>query len=497
MTRWTRYWFAEGGRLGAAIVRIAIALAVLGALWRLSGTPSSGDLPGEHTLYRPVGVWMLLGHTPPPDALVDALWAIALAGTVAMLAGIASRASCAVSFVAALALASLSYASSRSWSHQYNVVFLAQAAFLGARSGDVLSIDALIRRVRGLPARDVPRGYQWSLRLVQLAVALMFAGAAVYKLAHGHFTLRWALSDNLRHQLLVKYDLAGLPRPPLVDWLIDDPWRYRTAAVLNLISQAAPLAACFLVKRPVLRALCGAFFVIETIALGLVVDLWNPWWLPLYAVFVDWDALLRRPPPAGDAPPPRAARWYVIAFVVYDAVIVFVPGLAQVANTYPFTNFPMFSSIRAREPYSEHQPYAVATGHFEVFANAPAPPYVQEWFDHTNRTTIAARAPDELHRRLAAIVAQAQHRWPDFGIRGVRLWLTIYEAPAVPAPAHFVAHPLAIVAELQGGVFRCELGRAPPVRSYAGDRVEPVAAGDDWTYGVADVDGQPWLVERR
>ena len=488
MTRWNRYWFAEGGRLSAAIVRIAIALAVLGALWRVSGTPDSGDFP-----YRPVGVWMLLGHVAPPDALIDVLWVVAVGGTIAMLVGIASRAATAVSFVAAVALAALSYSSSHTWSHQYNVVFLAQAAFLGARGGDALSIDAWIRRARGLPELDVARGYQWSLRLVQLAVALMFAGACFHKLMHAHFTLRWALSDNLRNQLLVKYDLAGLRRPPLVDWLIDDPWKYRTAAVLNLVSQAAPLAACLLVKRPVLRALCGLFFVVETVALGFVVDLWNPWWLPLYAVFVDWDALLRRKPSTGDAAVPRAARWYVIAFVVYDAVIAFVPTLDQRVNTYPFTSFPMFSNIRARQPYGEHLPYAVAAGHFEVLANDAAPPYVQEWFDHTHRKTLETRDPKELAQRLAAIVAQAQQRWPDYGVRGVRLWLTIYVAPAPPAAAHFEAKPIAIVGEYIDGTFRSELGK-PATRWYADDRDEPVADG---RWGVADIDGKPWLVQHR
>ena len=217
-------------------------------------------------------------------------------------------------------------------------MFVAQLAFLGARGGDVLSIDWLIRRLRRLPAIDRPRAYQWSLRLVQLAVALMFASAAFHKLLHGHFTLRWALSDNLRHQLLVRFDLAGLPRPPLVDWLIDDPWRYRTAAVLNLISQAVPIFACLFVRRPILRAVCGAFFVIETIALGCVVDLWNPHWLPLVAVFVDWDALVARiwrSPPAQEGPPPRAARVFVIAFVVYDTVASIVPRRSSTSGSTP------------------------------------------------------------------------------------------------------------------------------------------------------------------
>src|SRR5262249_16383221 len=89
-----------------------------------------------------------------------------------------------------------------------------------------------------------------------------------------------------------RYDLAGLPRPPVVDWIIDDAWRFRSAAVLNLISQAMPIVACIFVRRPWLRALCGGFFVVETIALGLVVNLWNWHWLPLAAAFIDWDRLL-------------------------------------------------------------------------------------------------------------------------------------------------------------------------------------------------------------
>src|SRR6185295_14397151 len=156
--------------------------------------------------------WMVFGHLVPPAWLVICLWLLAIGGSALMFVGLFSRTSTVVSFVAALALASASFSSSATWSHQYNVVFLAQLAFLGARGGDVLSLDALIRKLRGLPAEDRVRAYQWSLRLVQLAVALMFACAAFHKLMHGHFTLRWALSDNLRHQLLVRYDLAGLPR---------------------------------------------------------------------------------------------------------------------------------------------------------------------------------------------------------------------------------------------------------------------------------------------
>jgi hypothetical protein len=460
--RWQRYWFgeaAEGGKWSAAALRIAIAASVLLTLQRLA-TLSTVHIPGPAALYRPVGVWMVFGHLVPPGFVVTGLWVVAIGATIAMLVGLGSRAATAVSFAAALALASASFSSSATWSHQYNVVFLAQLAFLGARGGDALSLDAVIRRCRKLPPLDVPRGYQWSVRLVQLAVALMFAGAAFHKLLHAHFTLRWALSDNLRHQLLVRYDLAGLPRSAVVDWIIDDVWRFRTAAVLNLISQAAPIFACIFVRRPVVRALCGGFFVIEVLALGLVVGLWNLHWLPLVAAFIDWDRLValvgrwwgwRVPSPPPVPPgwsPPRAARRFILAFVAYDAVTAIIPTLDQRLNTYPFSAFPMFATVRAREPYDQHLPYAVPGDHFEAISDRPLDEHAQRWIDHQNRRLYLVTDPAAFHRRLSAILADVQDRFPEFGVHGLRHYVTIFEAPAYPAPAHFEPHTIAVMGEL-------------------------------------------------
>jgi hypothetical protein len=532
--RWQRYWFAEGGRLAAAGVRIAIAAAVLITLYRLA-TLSTVHLPGPPELYRPVGLWMLLGRTLPPRALIDALWLVAWTASAAMLIGCYARAATAVSCGAALALASLSFASSASWSHQYNVVFLAHIAFLGARGGDALSVDAWLRRRRGLPALDVPRGYQWSLRLVQLAVALMFAGAAFHKLMHGHFTLRWALSDNLRHQLLVRFDLAGLPRPLLASWIIDDVWRYRVVAVMNLISQSMPILACIFVRRPVVRALAGGFFALEVVALGEVVGLWNPHWLPLAAVFVDWDRLWevvsRRPhtpppTPAGWAPR-RAIRVFIVAFVAYDAITAIIPTLDQRLNTYPFSAFPMFATVRSRAPYDEHLPYSVPGDKYEVLADRPIDPRAQRWLDYQNRRLDTTHGADVLRNRLGVILADAQRRFPELGIHGVRHYVVIFEAPAYPAPAHFEPHPIAITGELDRGVFRTVLGTlgktdvelrpqgvdatTAQLSYYADDEITPHpltgartdnrfatgAIDGDSVYVVATIDGKPWLVGSR
>ena len=511
--RWQRYWFAEGGRYGVAIVRIALAISVLMTLAKLA--VPLGDV--QTTLYRPVGIWMLLGHAAPPEALIYVLWVVAWAATALMLVGLFSRAATAVSWLAASALAAYSFSGASTWSHQYNIVFLAQLAFLGARGGDVLSLDALIRRTRRLPAIDVPRGYQWSLRLVQLAVALMFSGAVFHKLLHGHFTLRWAFTDNLRHHLLVRYDLAGLPRPPLVDWIIDDVWRYRTAAALNLISQLAPIVACIWVTRPWLRAIGGMFFVIETCALSLVVGLWNPHWLPLVAVFIDWDALLRRTPVPSPVvvPPRRRTRAFILAFVIYDALTAFTPALDQWLNTFPFSGFPMFATIRANPPYDEHRPYSIAADHFE--ADHPVPDNVQRWLDHANRGIETTTDPERLRKRMVAVLEQVQRRYPDAHIHALTLYLAIFEAPAYPAPAHFEPHAIAVMAKLdERGAYQTALGKlasgklvvkpqgvdlAGATYTYYRDDVPtplplptPIEVDGNPVYIVATANGIPWLV---
>jgi hypothetical protein len=536
--RWQRYWFAEGGRTAIAVVRIALAVSILLTLAHLAAHES----PISSRTYRPVGIWMLLGHTAPPAGLVAALWAIAWASTVCMLLGLATRASTAVSFVSAIALAALSFSASKTWSHQYNVVFIAHCAFLGARAGDTLSLDAWLRRRRGVPPADAVRGYQWSLRLIQLAVVLMFTGAAFHKLAHGHFTLRWALSDNLRHHLLVRYDLAGIPHPPFVDWLLAESWRYKGAALMNLVTQAAPLLGVIFVRRPLVRAFAGMLFVTEVILLGVVVGLWNLHWLPLVAVFVDWEALVarvRRRAPVGPASPPtttwrapRAVTAFIIAFLAYDIVTSFVPTLDQRLNTFPFSSFPMFATIRARPPYDQHLPYSVVSGSYDAISDQPLDPNAQRWLDHTQRNVFGVRDPVELEHRLRTVLERLQYFYPDYHIHGIRLWITVYEAPAYPGPARFDRKPIAVLGEITAdGVFHTLLGKVttgaesgflelapknvdvPPDTTlvyFRDERAEPIAVPVPLTgnrfdlgyqslpgnprYFVAIANGVPWLV---
>jgi hypothetical protein len=450
---WNRYWFDAGGRVAAGVVRIAIAIAVLLLLVRLHDlSPVVRPETMSRDVYHPVGL-LLLFSAPPPAWVIAAATVLAWGGATAMLVGLASRAATAVTAIGAVMLASQAMSYQRSWSHDFPIVLTALIAFLGARGGDALSLDALWRRRRGTKPPE-HACYQWSLRLVQLAVGLMFVSACASKLRSGG--LWWAWSDNLRHQLVARYDLLGeVQRPAIVDWLLADDWRYHVAATINLISQAVPLAAIVFASRPIVRSIAAVFFIGEIVALYVVMDLGNPSWFPLAAVFLDWDALCRLPRPAVVPRVGSAPRIFVAVFVAFDLAVSFVPSLDQRLRTFPFSGFPMFATLRAKPPYDVHQSYELVGQRIELIAAVPTAAWIQGELDrdYVFRSLYRERDPERLRVRMVAMIADLRIRYPQLAIRGARLARVTYRIPAYPAPARLVVMQVKPLGELVEGTW--------------------------------------------
>jgi hypothetical protein len=74
------------------------------------------------------------------------------------------------------------------------------------------------------------------------------------------------------------------------------------------------------------------------------------------------------------------------------------------------------------------------------------------------------RRPGELPRTLATVLGDARAAWPAAGITGVRLWLSIFQAPAYPAPARVDRIDVAVLGELDGAAVRSALGTLLPDR---------------------------------
>ncbi len=471
--RWQRYWYRAGGMHSAAILRIAIATSILLTLWRLHGGHAGSPGSAPHDKYVALGILRLIPGEPGP-AVFAILWPVAWAATLAMLLGIRSRTATVVSFISALVLASYAHSFQRTWSHDNNAPLLAQLAFLGAHGGDAWSCDAWWRRRREQALPD-GHAYLWSVLLVQLVLGLMMASAAYTKLMAGGTSLAWVLSDNLRNHILVRFDLKGVPQTDLASWLIESPTRWKLAAALNIIAQLAPLAACFATRRPVLRALLGSLFVIETIGLDVVMGFPNYHWLPLAAVFVDWDWLAsrlrsesaRQPrEPERGVPVRRAVRIFIAAFVLVDGVIVFYrwPMLDQRIGAYPLSAFPMFAQIRARPPYGEHTLYETFESRFAVVSDAPLEPAVQAWIEGhpAGRGLENLRSPDAAREVLTAFASELRREHPQLVVRTVGVRLVAVQFPPYPAPPQLARAEVATIAELASDGLRCMLGRVEP-----------------------------------
>jgi hypothetical protein len=493
---WTGYWLAPGGRHATAAIRVAIAVSLLWMLWRYAT-----DWQHESSRYNKLGPWLLYPGRPG-ESLLDAITIVAWASTLALLVGAWSRAAHAVSFVACTLIAAHGVSENVTWSHIDVPPLLASLAFLGAPGGAAFSIDAWRRRRRGEPPLATR---QTSARLVLATVVSVFFIAGYWKLrADDGFGLGWAFSDNLRHQILVRFDWIGLPRTPLADWIIAESWRYRTVAALNLVSQILPIAAVFLHRHPRLRASLAVLFILEILGLALVMDLWDLHWLPLAAVFVDWDALVawwrRRaharvaaePEPLARSPGARLHLAFVTLFVVVYGLHLF--WLNQRTRLFPLTSFPMFSEVRAKQPYSEHQSYELLGGHIELVGARPMRPGEVSWVDSHGgyRWMFRTRDPVRLRAHLQAILAELSRAWPDLEIRTVRLSLAAFQAPAYPAPAALARTDVAILGELDAdGTFRTHLGQvgAPGMRMIV---TPPI--GDRSFVALEAADGTRWLV---
>ncbi len=493
---WTSFWLAPGGRYATAAVRIAISLSLTWMLWRYAT-----GWHHESTRYFKIGPWLLYPGRPS-ESVLTAITVIAWGSTLAMFAGAWSRASHAVSLVACTLIAAHGVSEGRTWSHIDVPPLLASIAFLGAPSGTVLSIDAWRRRRRG---EQVPAVFQTSVRLVLATVVSVFFIAGYWKLrADGGFGFGWALSDNLRHQILVRFDWIGIPRTPIADWIVAESWRVRAVATLNLVSQLTPIVAIFLHRRPRLRACFAVLFIAEIVGLALVMDLWDLHWIPLAAVFVDWDALVawarrRRGPSIPIERDPltrsRGARIHLAfatGFLVFYTLHLF--WLNQRTRLFPFSSFPMFSEVRAKQPYSEHQSYELLGGHIELIGVRPMRTDEISWVDSHGgyRWMFRARAPNLVRAHLQAVLAELSRAWPDLQIRTVRLSLAVFQAPAYPAPASLARTDLAILGELDAdGTFRSHLGQV----GAAGMRmIKTPSIGAFRFLALQSQDGARWLV---
>lgn len=414
-----RWLFRDGGQYNCAIARMAIGLALLLTIthngnfsfmafrWKewVAGQSGTGWTPkGLIKLFD-----LVLGG-PPPEAFTLVMFWVAVVASVSMILGFATAVSQVVATAANLYIVSLQTSFGPYWSHAYNVQLLAAMAFMFSRhSGDVWSLDALLRRFRNIPPRLQPGQYWWPVIFAELATVLFMFGAFVQKFRDtGVF---WALSDNIRNSLVVTWFQYRTDPPAIALWIASDPIVWKTVGMLQLVAQFTTIFAAILVARPVFRLIFGGgFFLVEILALGFVFRFWHPFWAPLCLLSVDFEHFYRRirslgyggkRPVAGplgwlfqhrleEVSPIRqysGAAWGaavsgvigfgLVFFSYYAANLAF--RLGEKHLNYPFSTMGFYSVTRDQPPYAEHSYYPIETGRIDAYIGGTNEP-VELWY---------------------------------------------------------------------------------------------------------------------
>ncbi|MBN9453269.1 MAG: hypothetical protein J0I42_15075 [Bosea sp.] len=359
--------------LSIGIARIAIFSSTLWVYFIVREAMAGGDVVayakslGDIPFYRfgLLRLWM-----PGPDAwgVIDRL---ALFSTLLAIIGLLTRPAMIVSVLTTTMLASLDAGRGAFWSAPYNVIFLAGLAIMFGRADASISLDRLVRRV--LPRYPLGRiePHQtyllaWPVLLAQAAVALFYFGAFFTKAVQGGFW--YIFSDNLRNALAITWTA---PKEFVIPWFVELIWSHPVlwigALLGHMVMQLLPATAILFPRRPLLRAFEALVFAGGVIALREIMTVWNPWWIPLAVLFIDWDWLFRRSPPvsvrSGSLPTfPLVLGAIFLGY--YCLQIVGQRGRTDLA--YPFDNFDMYAGTYATRPYTQHLPYAYPYGDVSI-----------------------------------------------------------------------------------------------------------------------------------
>ena len=155
--------------------------------------------------------------------------------------GLFSRTSLVVNFLTNLLLISLSESFSMAWSHGYNLNLLAQMPFIFAPVGRLISIDFLVRKfLFKLEAKKSFNAiYVW---MANFGIVAIFLNAFFWKIYADRlsFSFRWALSDNFRNQIIMRYSYVSEDIPEFLNFIVNNEFWWKSVAILNLGFQFLP-----------------------------------------------------------------------------------------------------------------------------------------------------------------------------------------------------------------------------------------------------------------
>jgi len=313
--------------------------------------------------YYPKGILAIICPQVPSIATIDLWMSLQYLSALFLIFGLFSRTSLIVNFFCNLFLISLSESFSVAWSHGYNLNLLAQMPFIFAPVGRLLSVDSLINKY--ILKREIKKSfnaiYVW---MANLGIVSIFCNAFYWKIFSDRqsVSLKWALSDNFRNQIIIRYSYLSEEITSYLNFIVNSQFWCQFVAFLNLSFQALPFLSLFFIRKPILRFLFGFLFVIEEIGLAFVMQLFDWYWIPLFLIFIDWDYFLGQKNVENQSIFNNfkfkliAGIYSIYVFIYFSIAFCFYLPFGYYANggginSYPFSAFSMYSGLLIKNEF--------------------------------------------------------------------------------------------------------------------------------------------------
>jgi hypothetical protein len=241
LARWNAFWFAPAPASTLGTCRMLFFGALV--LWQWHHDFSAW---GRYSSVFWMPVWLFdTAHVPQLSAsTIGALQSLWKSSLLLSAIGLFTRPAMVVAFVLGTYLMGLPHNFGQT-QHFDTLVVFAMLALALSRAGDACSLDALLAAASGRSnTTHADDGeYRWPIRMVWVAMSLIFCAAGLSKLRHSG--LEWIFSDNLT-LLLLRQQYHISDGEPLTRWGITVahyPWATRLLALMSVsIETLFPLA---------------------------------------------------------------------------------------------------------------------------------------------------------------------------------------------------------------------------------------------------------------
>lgn len=284
---WRRWWFAPESPLNLGICRALFFGAEF--LYHLPVRFDGwGDVPAA--LFKPVWVFER-AHLPVLSTsgllAAEILWKAAL---FLACVGLFTRTAMAVSAVGALYLLGLPFNFGKVY-HTASIIVFTMGILAFSRAGDGLSVDAAIRRRRGLPPSAPSGEYRWPVRMVWVLVSVLFFNAGMAKVLRGG--PEWVTSENMA-VLMTQRHYQNANSMPALDWglfIAKHPALYMTFAAGSVLAELFCFVALFL-RYPWRLVVPVSLFAMQ-MGIGLMMRVWFTPYMVVYLFWVPWGEVWR------------------------------------------------------------------------------------------------------------------------------------------------------------------------------------------------------------